>query len=507
MSRGDAASPRRRRWLRRLTAALVALVVVALLAGGAAYQFDLVDRWFGQRAPSPVTQPALVLPPPGLSLPAAPSAAPVAATTPGRPVDRAAVRRALEPLLRKRKLGRHVVAEVVRLSDGAVAYRRGSGPVIPASTTKVLTATAVLQALGPAHRFSTTVVPGRQRGSIVLVGGGDPLLARAPDGGTAYPARADLDTLARRAAAALWEAGRRSDAVDDRGPVVRLGYDTSLFDGPTVNPRWEASYLPDDVVSPITPLWVDQGRERAGFSDRVRDPALAAARVFSRALRTHGVTVRGPVTPAAAPRAVDEADGAAGVGQPLARVRSAPLAALVQHVLEVSDNEGAEVLARQVAVATGRPASFTGASKAVLSVLRDLGVPTTGATVYDGSGLSRDNRLPPETIIAVLRAASGEDRPELRSAVTTLPVAGFTGSLASRFDTGSPWGRGTVRAKTGTLTGVHGLAGTVTTRDGAVLAFVAVADRVKPRFTLDARAAIDQAAAALAGCDCARDPE
>ena len=491
MSRGDPAHPPRRRRLRLLTGALVALVVVALLAGGAAYRFDLVDRWFGPRNPSPVTEPALVLPPPGLSLPPAPSAAPVAATSPGRPVDRAAVRRALEPLLGKRKLGRHVVAEVVRLSDGAVAYRRGSGTVIPASTTKLLTATAALQALGPEHRFSTTVVTGRQRGSIVLVGGGDPLLARAPDGGTGYPARADLDTLARRTAAALLEEGRRS---------VRLGYDTSLFEGPAVSPRWEASYVPDDVVSPITSLWVDGGRRRAGSSERVRDPALAATRVFARALGSHGITVRGPVSPATEPRAPDDA----GDGRPLARVRSAPLAALVQHVLEISDNEGAEVLARQVAVATGRPASFTGASNAVLSVLRDLGVPTSGATVHDGSGLSRDNRLPPDTIIAVLRAASADDRPELRSAVATLPVAGFTGSLATRFDTGSPWGRGTVRAKTGTLTGVHGLAGTVTTRDGAVLAFVAIADRVKPEFTLDARAALDQAAAALAACECAR---
>jgi D-alanyl-D-alanine carboxypeptidase/D-alanyl-D-alanine-endopeptidase (penicillin-binding protein 4) len=87
--------------------------------------------------------------------------------------------------------------------------------------------------------------------------------------------------------------------------------------------------------------------------------------------------------------------------------------------------------------------------------------------------------------------------------VVDLPVAGFTGSLSYRFETGNPAGPGVVRAKTGTLTGVHGLVGTVTTKDGAVLVFVAIADRVQPRYTLPARALLDDIAAALAGCRCA----
>jgi D-alanyl-D-alanine carboxypeptidase/D-alanyl-D-alanine-endopeptidase (penicillin-binding protein 4) len=53
------------------------------------------------------------------------------------------------------------------------------------------------------------------------------------------------------------------------------------------------------------------------------------------------------------------------------------------------------------------------------------------------------------------------------------------------------------------LSGVHALAGTVTTRDGAVLGFAAVADRVRMRDTLDAREALDDLATALAACACA----
>ncbi len=88
--------------------------------------------------------------------------------------------------------------------------------------------------------------------------------------------------------------------------------------------------------------------------------------------------------------------------------------------------------------------------------------------------------------------------------VSTLPVAGFTGSLAYRFVDDAPAGLGLVRAKTGTLTeaGVHGLAGIVVTRRGTPLVFAAVADQVPLRKTLDARAQLDKLAARLTTCAC-----
>ena len=186
----------------------------------------------------------------------------------------------------------------------------------------------------------------------------------------------------------------------------------------------------------------------------------------------------------------------------LAEVESAPLEQVVQWVLEMSDNEGAEVLFRHVALATDRPGSFVGGSAAVRDVLADLGIDTTGQRILDGSGLSRDDRVAAETLLAVVGAAADEDHPELRPVAVDLPVAGFTGSLTYRFATGDDAGLGRVRAKTGTLTGVHGLAGTTTDLDGTVLSFAVVADRVKVENTLDARATIDEIAAALAGCSC-----
>lgn len=481
MPEGDGGhSIRPGRVLRTTTAGAVMLVLASALAS---YQFNLGPRWFGFDYPSPVTAPAMVAPPAGLTLPTAGPAAAVSQETNERSVDPAKVRRALAALVASKKLGRHVAVDVDQLVDGASVYRHGARLVAPASTMKLLTTTAALEALGPDHRFSTTVVASANSKRIVLMGGGDPLLGRAPVD-TAYPARADLATLAGTTAKALKGLGRTT---------VRLGYDTSLFTGPAVNPRWEPSYVPDNVVSPVSPLWVDEGRQRTGLSARSTDPAADAAEAFALALGTRHITVLGKPASMTAPTDATE----------VATVQSAPLAQIVQHILEVSDNEGAEVLGRQVALAEGLPASFAGGSRAVRAVLGRLRIDTSGGTILDGSGLSRHDRLHPQTLLDVIETASSPDHPELRPVVVGLPVAGFSGSLTYRFETGDPEGLGMVRAKTGTLTGVHGLAGTVTSADGAVMSFVAIADKVKLKFTLDARAKLDEIAAALAGCSCA----
>lgn len=475
-----AVRPRGRR-LRRLTGGLVVLV---LLAAAASYQFQLGPRWFGFDYPSPVDEPAAVPPPRGLSLPAAEDPVPVAEANDATDADPRAVRRAVARLLRDPRLGPEVAVAVSQLSDGATVFRTGEDRVTPASTMKLLTTSAALTALGEDHRFRTTVVAGRSPRRIVLVGGGDPLLSRRPlPAGETYPQPADVQTLARATAKALRGVGRSR---------VRLGYDATLFSGPAISPDWKPSYLTDNVVSPISPLWVDEGRDPDTFI-RSADPAGAAADAFADALERRNIDVVGQPRAEAAPSDPTE----------LAAVQSAPLAQVVQHVLDVSDNEAAEVLFRHVALASGRPGSFDAGADAVVETLADVGVDASGDRILDGSGLARGNRLSPATLLSLLGTAAGPDQPQLRPVLAGMPVAGFTGSLTFRFQTGADEGRGRVRAKTGTLTGVHGLAGTVTTEDDAVLAFVAVADKVRVVNTLAARARIDEVASALAACTCA----
>ena len=154
------------------------------------------------------------------------------------------------------------------------------------------------------------------------------------------PREADLTTLARRTAQAL----RR-----DGGPKrVTLRYDDSLFSGPAVSPDWENDYIPDDVVSPITALWVDEGREYPGALTRSDDPSRAAALRFADALGAAGVKVAGAPRPGSAPGR-----------DPIASVDSAPLVEIVEHVLETSDNEAAEVLLRHVGLAAANGGGTT----------------------------------------------------------------------------------------------------------------------------------------------------
>lgn len=448
------------------------LVVALTGSAGAAYRTGLIDDWFGDD-----TSPPLVAPVPGFTPPTAPAPRPVARPAPSPRPSPVAVRRALEPALQDPHLAdlRVVVAPL----SGRPVLDLGHDTSTPASTLKLLTATAALEVLGPDHTFATRVVADGRR-DLVLVGGGDPFLeGKQPTDG---PARLDasLQTLAARTAKKL-----RARHVSR----VRLAYDTSLFTGPRVDPHWPRGYIPDDVVSPITALWADEGLNPDGFG-RVADPPATAAETFAAYLVEDGVEVLPKITSARARRHAPE----------LARVTSLPVADIVERVLQDSDNEGAEVLAHQVGLATEGEGSFDAGVRGVTATLRGLGIGLPDATIQDGSGLSRHDRLDAETLVRVLQVASAPDHPELRSVITGLPVAAYDGSLGSRFDH-SP-GRGLVRAKTGTLTGTSALAGITTDARGHALVFALVSNHVRYAETLDTRAALDRLAAALTTCRC-----
>jgi D-alanyl-D-alanine carboxypeptidase/D-alanyl-D-alanine-endopeptidase (penicillin-binding protein 4) len=330
---------------------------------------------------------------------------------------------------------------------------------------------AALSAMGADHRLTTRTAlePGTEE--VVLVGGGDPTLtSRKSAGGWA-----SLEDLADRTAKALKKRGLHK---------VTLSYDTTLYTGPLLHPIGVNGNL-----APVSPLMADEGRTNDSTSGpvrRVTDPAADAARQFRTYLARHGIRTTAP----GPSKATGRADALAAVSSP-------PLSALVERMLTNSDNDIAEALARQTAVATKHPVSFDGGAAAIAAQLKKLQLPLKGAQFHDGSGLDRDDRLTAGLLTALLAKAGDPARPELRPVLTGLPVAGFTGTLATRYTDGAA---GVVRAKTGTLTGVNTLAGTVVDRDGRLLAFAFLASD-----TTDAQAAqsaLDRTATALAACGC-----
>jgi D-alanyl-D-alanine carboxypeptidase/D-alanyl-D-alanine-endopeptidase (penicillin-binding protein 4) len=423
--------------------------------------------------------PAAVAPSPTPSPTSSVRAALLPAAQDGPAPGAGGLQAAVDQALMDPALGGALAVSVVDASSGEPLLERGAdAAVIPASTAKIATAVAALTGLPADLRLRTRVVAGAAPGEVVLVGGGDPTLA-GPSTPIGYPQPGRLTDLAAQVRAALGATAVHRVVVDD-----------SRYTGERLAPGWKPTYVTEGAVAPVTALMVDGGRLRPGRGPRSPEPALAAGRAFA-ALLSPRVAVE--VVRGTAP-----ADAA-----PLGEVASAPVPQLVERMLVTSDNDLAEALARQVALATGRPASFAGAAEAMAHVLAEAGVEAGAVRLVDGSGLSRDDRLEPGALTRLLAEAVAGDDPRLAPLLTGLPVAGFDGTLAPRYRTGAAVpAAGRVRAKTGTLNAVSALAGLLRTADGRLLAFDLTANSVPLGATRRAERALDALAARLAACGC-----
>ena len=349
----------------------------------------------------------------------------------------------------------------VSVNGRPVGSWNGNLGVIPASTNKVLVAGAATELLGADYRFTTSVaspapVDGVVDGDVFLVGGGDPMLVAAD-----FPADDDApDPSVTTSLDALADAVVAAGITSIRGSIVADG---TRYDDQFVNPAWGNGVAYVDA-GPIGGIVVNDGRT-VGRSGRQRDPADAAAREFARLLRDRGVNVSN--------------GSEAGLLEPgtpvIASVESAPLSAIVADMLTRSDNDTAEMLLKEIG-AVGAGAGTTDAGLQTLDTsLRSWNVPMAEIVLADGSGLSANNRLTCDALIAVL------DHLADTAAVEGLPVAGRTGTLVDEF-LGTP-AEGVLVAKSGTLRNppadadppeVKALAGYYDAPNGDVLEFALV---------------------------------
>lgn len=156
------------------------------------------------------------------------------------------------------------------------------------------------------------------------------------------------------------------------------------------------------------------------------------------------------------------------------------LSELVETTLTESDNTGANFLSKLLPVSI---------ELALANSVPTLDLRQT--TVVDGSGLSRNNRTTPSTLVHLLMLIADPKRAELAPILSGLPISGVDGTLKNRVGAVP----GQIRAKTGTLTGVDVLAGYVVDSAKRALAFAVMVDHA-PK-TEPARKKIDAIAAAL----------
>ncbi|RIJ78705.1 D-alanyl-D-alanine carboxypeptidase/D-alanyl-D-alanine-endopeptidase [Nakamurella silvestris] len=378
-------------------------------------------------------------------------------------------------------------------ATGGLMFDQGADQlVLPASTTKLLTGAAVLNSLNPQARLTTKVVVGDEPGDIILVGGGDVTLsARTAGEDTVYEGAPHIRDLAQQ--------------VIDSGYVVkRIVLDTNHWKGPELADGWKVSDIAGIGGGSITnmqALMVDGARLNPASenSRRSATPAKDAGKALGEALGLEKVQViaGGQASPDA---------------QVLGQVQSQPIGELLSQALENSDNVLAEALAREVALARGAPASFTGAAAATKLALEDLKIKVNGKTrpvdvagleLKDASGVSNLNRASTRSLAEVLVAAVQAQNTDMRALITGLPVAGASGTLQERFNQPDALtGRGWVRAKTGSLDVTYALAGLVVDKDDRILVFAFNSNGVFGDPVNGTRPAQDALAASLRACGC-----
>ena len=369
-----------------------------------------------------------------------------------------------EPVFRNAQWG----VLIVNPRTGDTLYSKNAGKLfMPASNMKIITSAAALTLLGPDFRYRTTFLSdGEVRdslldGDLLVIGRGDPTVSDRMRG-TATTVMDDLaDSLRahgiRQITGTLARVGNAfPDSIygygwewDDLGEYYGAGVDELIFN---------EGMAPTKLRPPP-----DTARDSL-YSGPAKDPAKAYLDALHDALVRKAITLDGGVRDSilSTPLKMDT----------LFVLVSPPLRDILPALLKPSQNQIAEILLRTIGLERGGIGTADSARKIVGQQLLAWGVQPDGFVIRDGSGLSDQDLLTPETIVRVL------DRIQRDTAFATwynaLPIAGVDGTIDTRMK-GTP-AEGNVHAKTGTLAKARSLSGYVTTADGERLIFSILAN-------------------------------
>lgn len=372
----------------------------------------------------------------------------------------------------------------------------------PASITKIATAAAVLHKMGAATKLVTTLwsdnfpVDGVLKGDLVLKGGGD-------SGFVSETMWFLVNELMRTGIKKIegnilvddsdFDSIRADDSRDpervDRAydaPVGAMSFNwnsISIFIRPTETGKPPHVYLdPIDngykvenkaktAASGGNGLEVQRDGDRifvkgtigAGNSEvavykNIDDPVEWSGRNLAFFLQQRGIEFKGKIL--SGKRTLNM--------KQLAKADSKPIAQAVADMMKFSNNYVAEMLTKNLAAQKNpnSPATLEAGMKIIRDHLAEIGIKEDRFTLVNPSGLSRRNKTRAVDLAKIL-AHSYKQFPTFAEFLTSFPLSGMDGTLKNRMKDKPGW----VRAKTGLLTGVVGLAGYAGRKDGSVRAF------------------------------------
>ncbi len=368
-------------------------------------------------------------------------------------------------------------------------YSKNAGKLfMPASNMKIITSAAALTLLGPEYTYKTTFLTnGEVRnslldGDLLVIGRGDPTISDR------------MRVLATTVMDALADSVRAHGIRQIGGSIARVG---DAFPDSIYGSGWQWDDIGEYYGAGVDELIFNEGMAPTKlrpppdtvrdslYSGPAKDPAKAYLDALKDALVRKGITVDAGVRDSILPTPIKM--------DTLFVLTSLPLRDILPALMKKSQNQIGEILLRTIGLERAGIGTADTARKIVGQQLLAWGVQADGFLIRDGSGLSDNDLLTPETIVRVLDRIQRDTA--FAAYYNAMPIAGVDGTLDKRMK-GTP-AEGNVRAKTGTLAKARNLSGYVTTADGERLIFSVLANNTTTPGTMVTDVA-DQIGAALA---------
>ncbi len=211
---------------------------------------------------------------------------------------------------------------------------------------------------------------------------------------------------------------------------------------------------------------IPQGPVEFAIKGSMPDPALFAAQEFTDYLNAHGVKVNGK----ALKLSLDKDYGAAGF---VAETEGAPLKDIIFVTNKRSFNLYAEMLLRHLALAKGRQGTADNGISVLREYMADNGVDVSEMKLFDASGMSRLNLVNADDFTIFLSRLSKKKFFGIYLASLVSPADPDATGHIKKMGVNTKLEK-FLKIKSGSLNGVRGYAGYLTTKTGRLLSFASI---------------------------------